>query len=136
MRQVLAFITLFITAIVIDLAWFTAFASAYYIEAIGGLLHQSENGVQVDLASTAIVYFLMVLGIMLFVLPRAQRKSGKAALWGGIYGMIIYGIYDFTNHAILNGWPLRVSLVDLGWGIIFCVILSMLAVFLQKRWNF
>ena len=40
----------------------------------------------------------------------------KAALSGAFLGLVVYGVYDLTNLAILAGWTLRVALADLAWG--------------------
>lgn len=135
MRQLLAFVTLLLAGMVIDTIWFSLIASPYYLEALGPLLRQSESGFHFDILTAITVYTLLILGIMVFVLPRANRNSKRGAFWGAVYGAIIYGIYDFTNYSTLNGWPMTISLVDIGWGIVYCGIMSMLAVFLQKRWN-
>ena len=39
-----------------------------------------------------------------------------AALYGALFGFVVYAAYDLTNLATLRGWPMAVSLVDLAWG--------------------
>jgi len=40
-----------------------------------------------------------------------------AALYGALFGFVVYAAYDLTNLATLRGWPMAVSLVDLAWGV-------------------
>jgi uncharacterized membrane protein len=32
----------------------------------------------------------------------------------------VYGVYDLTNRAILQHWPLLLTLVDIAWGCSLC----------------
>ncbi|MBU0758166.1 MAG: DUF2177 family protein [Nanoarchaeota archaeon] len=84
--------------------------------------------------SAAIAWFLIPLGIVLFVLP-LSKKISDAAKNGAFYGMILYGVYDFTNYATLAGWPLSLVFVDLLWGSFLCSITSIILYWLTKRWK-
>lgn len=70
-----------------------------------------------------ITYILMGLAIKYFVLNNA--KSEKDVLLNGfLIGLIIYGIYDFTNYAIFTNWTLEATIRDLIWGIFLFTIVS------------
>lgn len=133
MRSTLLLIILFIISVVIDVAWFSLIANPYYIDAIGSMLRQSSGGFSLDMVSAIAVYALLMLGVILFVLPRAGKRPGKAAIWGAAYGLIVYGIYDFTNYATLADWPGNICFLDIGWGIVFCGIMSAIGAVLQKK---
>ena len=135
MRKLLAFFILLFVAVCIDVAWFALIANPYYIDSIGHLLRQTESGFSPDVLSAVAVYVLLLLGIIWFVLPRANRQWKKAARWGAVYGLIVYGIYDFTNYATLATWPLNICFFDLAWGVIYCGFLASFAVFLQKKFG-
>ena len=70
-----------------------------------------------------IVYFLMSLGTLLFVLPKAATY-GQAALYGALFGLIIGGVYDLTNYSMLAQWSARVVIVNMCWVIISCTLTS------------
>lgn len=36
---------------------------------------------------------------------------------GSIYGLVVYGVYDLTNLAILANWTLKLTIVDILWGV-------------------
>jgi uncharacterized membrane protein len=40
----------------------------------------------------------------------------RAACLGALLGFIAYCTYDLTNLATLNGWPVKVALLDIAWG--------------------
>jgi uncharacterized membrane protein len=58
---------------------------------------------------------LLGTGIALFVIPRASTASSAAA-FGALLGLVVYGVYDFTNYATLRQWPFALTLVDVTWG--------------------
>ncbi len=36
--------------------------------------------------------------------------------YGAVLGLAAYGTYDITNLAVLKGWPVIVTVVDMVWG--------------------
>lgn len=121
---------IFTTAIImltLDIIWLRVIAKNLYVQEIGNLLSQNPN-----LIAAAIVYALMVSGIIVFVLPKAQNNTLMALGFGALFGFICYGIYDFTNLAVINNWTLLISIVDLVWGSILCGVTSYLVAFLFK----
>lgn len=68
--------------------------------------------------STIAVYILLALGTTLFILiPHKAESLIRVALWGAVFGGIVFGVYDFTNYAVLSAWPWKVLVVDIAWGI-------------------
>jgi hypothetical protein len=53
----------------------------------------------VSLMHGLIAWFLLVLGMYLFILPKINT-IGDSIIWGSIYALIVYGVFDFTNMAI------------------------------------
>ena len=39
-----------------------------------------------------------------------------AAVRGALFGVVVYGVYDFTNYSTLRQWPFALTLVDVAWG--------------------
>jgi len=76
--------------------------------------------------SALAAWILIASGIMLFVLPLSTTLK-TAALYGAAFGFILYGVYDFTNYAILKQYTPLMTLVDLLWGTTLCTISSLFA---------
>ena len=78
-------------------------------------------------------YFLMVIGLNNFVLPKldTQNINFKSCLSSGfLFGIIVYGVYDFTCAAVLKDWDIKLALIDILWGgiVYFMACLSVMLI--------
>ena len=64
----------------------------------------------------------------------AEGGWKKALLWGGLFGLFAYGTYDLTNLATLKTWSLKLSLIDMAWGVSVSAASSAIACALAMRW--
>jgi uncharacterized membrane protein len=65
-----------------------------------------------------VVYILMVLGIVRYVLPYISDTHiiRDSFIYGGLLGLIIYGIFDFTNYSLISKYDLNLAIIDTLWG--------------------
>src|SRR5260370_28039100 len=71
----------------------------FYKARLGQLLLEQPNWY------AAILFYLVhALGIVVFAVPLAGSWV-SAALFGALFGFCVYGAYDLTNLATLQGWP-------------------------------
>ena len=71
-----------------------------------------------NIGVACLFYVIYLAGIVVFaVMPALGQGSEKAALLGGLYGLCAYATYDLTNLATLRDFPVKLALVDIGWGI-------------------
>jgi uncharacterized membrane protein len=103
----------------LDYLWLGIFASRLYKRELGGFLRMSGDGMQPVIWAALLVYVAIPAGIVLFPLARVSPDNifGTSLLWGGTFGLVVYTIYDMTNYSLLRDWPLRVSLIDICWGV-------------------
>ncbi len=66
---------------------------------------------QVRLLSGAVVYIFLSVLLYWFIL-KDRRPVWEATL----LGLATYGIYDFTNHATLKNYDLKIAIMDTIWG--------------------
>lgn len=73
-------------------------------------------------------YILMIISIVVFVLPLVKSESiGKdSILYGGLLGLIIFGIYEFTNMVIFKNYKFHIAVFDTIWGIVLYSIVTFL----------
>ena len=59
-------------------------------------------------------------GLTIFaVLPGLKTGDWRTALmWGALFGLFAYGTYDLTNYATLKSWGLKITLMDMTWGVV------------------
>jgi uncharacterized membrane protein len=99
----------------LDSLWFRI-AGGFFRSEIASLITITTDGSwQVRITPAVIAYFFMGLGTVFFVLPQAT-SLGSATLYGALFGLVSFGIYDMTNLALLSGWTLRFAVVDILWG--------------------
>jgi uncharacterized membrane protein len=119
----------------LDFCWIGLIMNRFYRSQIGSLLRLKENGTLDPIGwAAALVYVCIPLGVILFVLPRATPGSSTLSIlpWGFLYGLLLYGVYDFTNYSLLKGWPLPVTIVDIAWGGTLCAAASVVALFVSR----
>jgi uncharacterized membrane protein len=109
--------------------------SKFYKTELGSLARVQGDALAPVIWAAAVVYVLIPLGIVLFVLPRVSPDHliASALMWGFIYGIVLYGVYDMTNYSLVSSWSLRMSLVDILWGGSINAVASCLAALLD-RW--
>ncbi len=118
---IVVYILVVITLVILDLLWLGVFAKTLYQQALGHLLGK------VRWIPAIIFYFVFVTGLFVFVgIPFLQAPYPQVAMYGALYGFFTYATYNLTNHATLNNWPLRITLIDIAWGTVLAGFLSLL----------
>ena len=109
-RWIAAYAATLVAFCALDFLWLGVVAKGFYQAEIGPLMLPRPN-----FAAAAVLYALFAGGLLWFaVVPAASLPT--AALSGAFLGLVVYGVYDLTNLAILGGWTLRVALADIAWG--------------------
>lgn len=122
-----------ITMLILDGIWLGWIAKKLYMQEIGQLLRLSPKGGMDPLWLPAIiVYVALILGLLLFVIPKAQGSPLNALIFGAIFGFVCYAVYDFTNLAVLANWSWKMSIIDTIWGMILCGLTSFITVLIAR----
>ncbi|MDR9500331.1 MAG: DUF2177 family protein [Desulfurivibrionaceae bacterium] len=103
---------------IIDYIWLGKIMSGFYLKELGSMARVSKSNFDPVIWAAIVVYLLIPLGIVLFVLPGLpdQNFMVPALIKGMLYGLVLYGVYDMTNHSLLQSWSIKMSLVDMAWG--------------------
>lgn len=114
----------------LDVVWLMGPGYQFYIYEIGGLLRDDP-----DLRIAAMFYLLYLIGIVVLVAKPSydHRSLRKAAIHGGLLGLCAYGTYDLTNLATLEGFSVRIAVIDLVWGTSLTTITATGSVWLALR---
>jgi uncharacterized membrane protein len=121
--------------LVLDYIWLAKLMQGFYVRELGPYARVRGTAILPVYWAAAIVYLLLPLGIVLFALPRVDPANPVASslLWGGLFGLVVYGVYDMTNMATLERWPVRMVWVDICWGCFLCGVTTWFAA-LVSQW--
>jgi uncharacterized membrane protein len=119
-----------ISFLAMDSLWLGLVAPQFYRSQIGFIMAESPN-----FMAAGIFYLLFIAGMVVFVVePGVNDMSiSQAVLRGAFFGLITYATYDLTNLATLAGWPILVTIVDMLWGTILSSMVTLVCVWVGKR---
>jgi uncharacterized membrane protein len=88
----------------------------FYIQFMKGAFTSQIQRVQgskleLNLFGFLMTYIFLISGLYYFII--IENKNYTDAV---ILGLVVYGVYDFTNLTILKNWSLLLSLIDVLWG--------------------
>jgi uncharacterized membrane protein len=121
--------------LLLDYIWLAKLMQGFYIKELGPYARVRGTTIIPVYWAAVLVYLLLPLGIVLFALPRVDPANlvASSLLWGGLFGLIVYGVYDMTNMSTLENWPVRMVWVDICWGCFLCGVTTLFAALLA-RW--
>lgn len=113
-KFIFSYVVTLVAFLAIDFVWLAWIAKSTYAAEMGALLKKDPN-----LIAAAVFYLLYAGGLTLFaVTPGVKADSIFQSLaLGAALGLVAYGTFDLTNLAVLNGFSLRIALIDMAWGI-------------------
>lgn len=100
---------------VLDGIWLGVVMKNFYRDQLAPIVRLVDGGIAPNWPAAFMVYLLLGAGIAWFVMPRAATPA-LAAAHGALLGLVVYGVYDFTNFSTLRQWPFALVLVDVAWG--------------------
>lgn len=72
-----------------------------------------------------ITYLIMSFGLFYFVL-NTDKDLKQKIISSALLGFTVYGVFDFTNMAIIEKWKYKQTLIDVIWGTILFTITTIL----------
>lgn len=123
-----------------DLVWLRFIASNFYKENFAILGCTTLSGMQGKGWALLATYFLMTLGFVVFVFPLlTAQPSLSNIIYGALFGLILFGVYQGTNYIVFKDWPLILVFVDTAWGMFTygltsCVTMGILRMLKAYGW--
>ena len=104
------------TLLILDFIWISTYMGGKY----NILVNKIQNSkMEVKTIYAVFAYSLMLLGLNIFVLPKIDTENVKfldCLIYGFLFGVILYGVYDFTCAAVLKDWDIKLAFIDVLWG--------------------
>jgi uncharacterized membrane protein len=113
LKYAVAYLAILLAFVLADLFWLRVIAVSWYEQGMGPLLSDSPNFV-----AAALFYLLFPIGLLIFAVFPAEELAGiwRVAGLGMLFGFFAYATYDLTNLAVVKGWPVGLSIIDMAWG--------------------
>ena len=101
--------------LILDFLWIGLFMKNRYQNEIKQI---QGTQMSVNIAYAVVSYVLMAVGLVLFVLPniRSEHRLLDSFKYGFLFGIVVYGIYDFTAAAVISKWNMTTAILDVLWG--------------------
>jgi uncharacterized membrane protein len=79
------------------------------------------SNLQLKMVPAILSYIFLLLGLFTFTFPNMKNVKeselfDKSLYYGGMLGLIIYAVYDFTNMAIFKNYTIVPAILDTLWG--------------------
>lgn len=106
---------------------------AVYLSTMSGFFNKLIKNIQgkkinFKMLGAVICYVLLIFGLNYFILNR-----NKSPFEAGLLGLVIYGVYESTNYAILDKWNLEALFLDTIWGFVLFYTTTYLTYKLNKH---
>jgi uncharacterized membrane protein len=123
--MVRAFVASLVSILLLDFVWLGWLMRGFYRDQLAPFARMQGGALAPIWPVAILVYLLLAAGVAVFVVPKAT----DVPLWwtlarGALFGVVVYGVYDLTNYSTLAGWPLAMTVVDLGWGAVVGALAS------------
>ena len=107
--------------LILDFIWLTMFMSKRYKVMIKDI--QGEE-LKVNMVYAAFAYLLMIIGQQVYIKPLIKSKK-DVLIYGGLFGLIVFGVYDLTAGAVIKKWDLNLAIIDILWGVFLFTVSSL-----------
>ncbi len=126
-RYVVLYLVTLLVIVPIDFLFLGIVAKGFFTSQVGH--HLGE----IKLLPAVLFYLLYVGGTVIFVSGGTGATWQTTLLYGALFGLFAYGTYDLTNYATLKTWGLKITLVDMAWGVFVSGAASGLACLAASR---
>ena len=77
-----------------------------------------NSPLRVNFWYASVAYVLMTLGLLIFCLPNIKKTQRwkTSLIYGALFGLILYGVYDFTIASVIKEWNMTTAIIDIIWG--------------------
>ncbi|MBX2994155.1 MAG: DUF2177 family protein [Bdellovibrionaceae bacterium] len=122
---------------VIDFIWLGYITRDFYGTQLAEIGRFQDGRIKPVMWAAVLVYFLMTFALVFFAMPMVASETSWVTIFlkGAALGFVIYGIYDLTNYATLEKFPLKLLFADWAWGTVLFGSVTVLTQWISSRWS-
>jgi len=122
------FPSLVVVYLLMEMIWISTMTPILYNDVFSSI---QKSPLELNLYYAICAYILLLVTIKYICIPLSKTKipgTSRSYDWMAfsLVGLIIYGIYNTTNGAVLKQYPLQMCIIDTLWGVSIFSILGML----------
>jgi len=110
-----------IILLVVDILWLLTIKERYKRM----ILTIQKKPLNPKLIYAGVVY--IVIAYALYHFTKDCEKLSEKLMNAFVFGFCAYGIYDFTNAALISDWDIPLAVADTIWGGLLCMITVFIA---------
>ncbi len=114
----------------LDALWLGVLAKDFYRQEMGSLMAE-----QVRWVPALLFYFAYPAALVALALFPTGQPMGQQIARAALVGLAAYGVYDLTNLATLQRWPVKLAVVDTAWGTFASTLAGAAAAWVAQRWG-
>ena len=102
--------------LILDFIWITMYMGSKYETLITNI---QGSSIKFNLIYAIFAYLLMIIGLYKFVLPKINLNdiTFKNCFFNAfLFGVVLYGVYNFTLLTIFKKWDIQLAIIDISWG--------------------
>jgi uncharacterized membrane protein len=130
MKYLVPYVVTLVLFVAIDLVWLMWLARPTYVAEMGSLLRKEPQ-----LIAAVAFYLLYAAGLVIFAVSPGLKSDSvtHALVMGACLGLIAYGTYDLTNLTVMNGYSVRIAMIDMAWGLVLSGATAAIAVAVCRK---
>jgi len=70
-----------------------------------------DSPIELNFVGALITYIFLIFGLNYFIISKNRSVNDAFLL-----GIVIYGVYEFTNLSLLKNWKVLTTILDTTWG--------------------
>lgn len=107
---------------VLDSAWVVVLKQLLFKKHIWSLLRDNTDRLAALIVRILLSWWLLIFVVYNSVVTHPWDVFGL----GMIFGLVVYGVYECTNQAVLKDRNRTLVLADIAWGMLLCGTVSMI----------
>ena len=120
-------IIVFVIYIIFDITMITLYVGKQFSKIVSNI--QGGRKMIIRLVPAILCFLLISFGIVYFVLDKIREDHiiKDSFKYGGVFGAIVYGVFDLTNYSMFTDYSLKIVMIDVIWGTLLGSIVSILS---------